>query len=565
MDSWVNDQLSRMSLQDKVGQLFVTAINGQAADEVNAKNRKEFGVDTAAEIVQRYRVGGVIYFDNDDFDNIDSTKQIAELSNGLQRAATNSNTGLPLLISTDQEGGRVTRITAPQATATPGNMAVGATGDPANAYAETAILGGELRAMGINQNHAPDADVNTEPSNPVIGIRSFSDRPEVVAEYVRAAVRGYQESEQASRTTSAAVKHFPGHGGASDDSHASLPTIRRTLEQWRGIDAVPFRAAIDAGVQEVMSAHIVMPDIDPSGEPATLSPRMITGLLRQELGYDGLISTDSLRMQGVRELHSDAEIPVLALKAGIDQLLMPIDLNLAINSVLSAVRDGKLDEKRIDDSVRRILRLKYQRGLADYHPVDLAELPKRVATESNRARARQITEQAVTVVREDANLLPLKRKPARVLIAGWDRETAEGLASSVGKRSSETTVLETGSDPNETKIAEAVRAADTHDLVIVLTKGAADGMEQGQQRLLEALADHDKPLVAVAAQLPYDTGYVDRVRTWLATYSVTTDSLEALTKVIYGELRPRGTLPVDVPDGADRKRIKYPFGTGVRW
>ncbi|WP_156365408.1 glycoside hydrolase family 3 protein [Sciscionella sediminilitoris] len=565
MADWVEKQLGGMSLREKVGQLFVTPVNGQSADEVNPKNRKEFGVDTPAQIVERYAVGGIIYFNNSDFDNIDTPRQIAALSNGLQQAAVSSNAKLPLLISTDQEGGYVARITGPYATDVPGNMAIGASRSTADAYAETAILGSELRAMGINQNHAPDADVNTEPTNPVIGLRSFSSHPELAAQLVRAAVRGYQESGPPDRTTSAAVKHFPGHGGASSDSHTSLPTIKRSLEQWRKTDAVPFRAAIKEGVQEVMSAHIVMPEIDPSGEPATLSPRMITGLLREELGYDGLISTDSLRMQGVRELHPDAEIPVLALKAGIDQLLMPVDLNLAINSVLKAVQDGKLTESRIEESARRVLRLKYQRGLAHYRPVDLAELPRRVGTAANRARAQAMTDHTITVVRNDAKLLPLHKKPRSVLITGWGETTTKNLAGAIGKRGANTRVLATGTEPGKAQITEAVAAANSAELTVVLTNGDPKGMQPQQQQLLTELITTGKPVIAVAAQRPYDTGFVDAQRTWLATYSSSAASMESLTKVIYGELGPRGKLPVDVPVGGDTTKIKYPFGTGLHW
>lgn len=567
MDGWVDSRLAGMSLHDKVGQLFVTTFNGQSADEAMDKNRKEFGVATPAEIVRRYRVGGVIYFNNGDFDNIDTARQTAELSNGLQEAATGSHPGLPLLISTDQEGGSVARITAPHATEVPGNMPLGAGRRTEDAYAAAAILGAELRAMGINQNHAPDADVNTNPANPIIGLRSFSGDPKLTARMVRAAVGGYQRSGPPEATTSAAAKHFPGHGDAKADSHTGLPSIDRSLDDWRTIEAVPFRAAARAGVEEIMSAHIRMPRIDPSGEPATLSHRMITGLLREELGYDGMISTDSLRMQGVRDIHSDAEIPVLALKAGVDQLLMPVDLNLAVQAVLDAVHSGELTEKRIETSVRRILRMKYRRGLAHYAPVRLDELPHRVATPEHKASAQAITDRTITAVRNDAGLLPPDRKPATVLVTGWGETATTELAAAFGRRDAATTVRTTGTDPDKGQIEAAVAAANDADLTVVLTNGTSSGMgkQPGQQRLLEALAASGRPVVAVAAQLPYDTGFVDAQRTWLATYSAGAGSMESLAKVICGQLRPRGKLPVDVPDGENPKRTKYPFGTGLHW
>lgn len=567
MQQWVDQKLAAMTLQDKVGQLFVTPVNGQSAHEVNPKNRKEFGVDTPAQIVQKYRVGGVIYFNNTDFDNIDTPRQVAELSNGLQQAATTSNTKTPLLISTDQEGGIVARITGPAATEMPGNMAIGATRSKSNAYASSAILGAELRAMGINTNNAPDADVNSNPANPVIGVRSFSADPGLTADMISAAVPGYQDSGPADRTVGATAKHFPGHGDAATDSHTGLPVINRTLEQWRAIDAVPFRSAIAAGVDSIMSAHIVMPKLDPSGEPATLSPKILTGLLRNELGYQGVVITDSLRMQGVREKHSDAEIPVLALKAGVDQLLMPVDLNLAINSVLNAVHTGELTEARIDTSVKRILALKYKRGLATRSQVDVSALPRVVGTPAHKWAAQQMTDQSVTAVRNDAQLLPLRRKPHSVLVTGWGDSTTVSLAAAIHKRGATSTAQPTGADPTDAQIADAVAAAKSSDLTVVLTNGTSTGMASHPQqlKLIEQLAASGKPVVAVAVQNPYDIGFVPAQHTWLATYSYTAGSMESVARILYGEVHPHGKLPVSIPDGADPAKTMYPFGAGVSW
>jgi beta-N-acetylhexosaminidase len=316
---FVKRRLKAMSLEEKVGQLFTTYAYGQTADTTAAadvaSNRTAHGVDNAAELVETYHLGGIIYFAWSN--NVANPDQITALSNGLQDAAL-ADCGTPLFIATDQEHGLVTRI-GPPATQLPGAMALGATHDPEAARAAAVIAGKELRAMGLNQNFAPDADVNVNPANPVIGVRSFGSDAEHVASFVAAQVEGYQ----ARGDLAATVKHFPGHGDTEDDSHAELPRIDHTYEEWQAIDAPPFRAAIESGVDLVMTAHIQFPALDDSLRPATLSEDILTGLLREELGYDGVVITDSLRMEGVREGYGDDRIPVLALLAGADILLMP--------------------------------------------------------------------------------------------------------------------------------------------------------------------------------------------------------------------------------------------------
>jgi beta-N-acetylhexosaminidase len=540
-----------MSLEEKVGQLFVTYINGQSPDEVNPVNRTDFGVDTPAQVVEKFHPGGVIYFNNSSRDNIDTPQQIKALSNGLQRAATASGSRIPLAISTDQEMGIVTRIGAP-ATQFPGNMALGAGRSTADAEKAAAITASELRAMGINQDFAPDADVNSNPVNPVIGVRSYSSDPKLAADMTAAQVRGYQQKFLAKSAVSATAKHFPGHGDTAEDSHTSLPVVDRTVEQWREVDAPPFKAAIAAGIDSIMTAHIQTPRIDPSGEPATLSKPVVTGLLRDELHYDGVVITDSLGMAGVRQLHSDAEIPVLALKAGVDQLLMPVDLELAINSVLGAVRSGEISERRIDQSVLRVLRMKFMRGMLT-SPLATDDP---IGSEQNLKTAQEITDRTVTVIRNDANTLPLRTKPASALVTGWGETATKTLAARLTARGTNTTTLTTGSAPTEAQIAAAVNATSNAEVVVVLTNSLSK--QASQQTLLARLLATGKPVVAVAVQNPYDVGH--NAPTWLATYSYGAVSMESLAKVIYGEAAPQGKLPVAVPGPT-----RYPLGHGVSW
>lgn len=353
--------ISGMSLEEKVGQLFVMRVYGHSATDPDQAdidaNMAEIGVRTAAEMIDRYHVGGIIYFTW--AHNTRDPHQIAELSNGIQRAGLAGPTPLPLLVSTDQEHGIVCRVGEP-ATLMPGAMALGAGGSRSDARRAGQIAGAELAAIGINQNYAPDADVNVNPANPVIGVRSFGSDPQSVAAMVAAQVKGYQSSGIAST-----AKHFPGHGDTSTDSHTGLPVITHTREQWAELDEPPFRAAIAAGIDSIMTAHIVVPALDPAEDPATLSRPILTGILREELGYDGVVVTDSLGMEGVRTKYGDERVPVLALRAGVDQLLNPPDLSVSWNAVLEAVKSGEISEARIDESILRILRLKTKLGLFD--------------------------------------------------------------------------------------------------------------------------------------------------------------------------------------------------------
>ena len=554
--------LAAMSLEDKVGQLFVADVLGKAADQPDPGNREKYGVDTAAEVIERYHPGGVIYFNNAGTDNVDDPAQVASFSDGLQRAALGTGAKVPLIVSIDQEGGRVTRVAAP-ATEYPSSMAIGAGRSAAAARELASVNGHELRAMGINQDFAPDADVNSNPLNPVIGSRSFSADPALASDLVAAEVDGYQNSGAPKETVSAAAKHFPGHGDAATDSHTGLPVINRSAEDWRRIDLPPFQAAIDAGTDVIMSAHITVPSLDPSGEPATLSKPIMTGILRNELQYDGVVVTDSLQMQGVRELHTDAEIPVLALEAGVDQMLMPPDLGLAINSVLDAVASGRISEDRIDQSVLRILRLKEKRGIVSDPLVDERAL-EQVGSPGNQEKVQAITDRTTTVLRNDAGSLPLPES-GNVLVTGWNNpaypgypaEPVRALADRLGA-----TALPTGAKPSAATIDDAVAAAGQADAVVVLTNGLR--ADTAQVDLLRELLATGKPVVAVAVQEPYDAGIVD-APTWVATYDWRDVTMTSLAKVLQGEIAPQGALPVDIPAGDDTGQIRYPFGTGLTW
>ncbi|MFJ3989242.1 glycoside hydrolase family 3 protein [Streptomyces sp. NPDC090032] len=567
-DARLKRLISRMSLEEKVGQLFVMRVYGHSATEPDQAdidaNLAEIGVRTAAELIDKYKLGGIIYFTW--AHNTRDPHQIADLSNGIQRAGLAQPSRIPLLISTDQEHGIVCRVGEP-ATLFPGAMAVGAGGSRSDARTLGRIAGAELRAVGIRQNYAPDADVNINPANPVIGVRSFGADPEAVAGLVAAEVKGYQSSDIAST-----AKHFPGHGDTATDSHFGFPVITHTREQWQQIDAPPFKAAIAAGIDSIMTAHIMVPDLDGSGDPATLSHPIMTGILREELGFKGLIVTDSLGMQGVRDKYGDDRVPVLALKAGVDQLLNPPSLEVSWNAVLDAVKNGELTEARLDESILRVLRLKEKLGLFDEPYVTGRVVDKTVGTRDHLAAADHIAEATTTLLLNKNRLLPLSRRTHRnILVVGADPASPSGTTgpptTTLGQALTElgftATVLSTGTAPNQAKIDEAVAAAKGKDAVLVGTYNVTAG--SGQQRLVNALTATGVPVVAVAIRNPYDIAQVPGVGASLAAYSWTDVELRAAVRVIAGRARPRGKLPVPVQRADDPAQVLYPIGYGLSY
>lgn len=569
-DSRLKRLIARMSLEEKVGQLFVMRVYGHSATEPDQAdidaNLAEIGVRDAAEMIATYHVGGIIYFAW--AHNTRDPHQIADLSNGIQRAGLGGPTPVPLLVSTDQEHGIVCRVGEP-ATLLPGAMALGAGRSRTDARTAGSIAGAELAAMGINQNYAPDADVNVNPANPVIGVRSFGSDPDSVAGMVTAQVKGYQSAGVAST-----AKHFPGHGDTSTDSHTGLPVISHTREQWAELDAPPFRAAVAAGIDSIMTAHIVVPALDPSEDPATLSHPILTGILREELGYDGVVVTDALGMEGVRTKYGDERVPVLALLAGVDQLLNPPDLKVAWNAVLGAVRGGEISEARIEESILRILRLKTKLGLFRDPYVTHRGVDRTVGTRSHLAAADRIAERTTTLLANTGSLLPLSRRSHRnLLVVGADPASPSGttgpptttLAGAFEELGHVATALSTGTAPTTAKIAEAVAAAQGKDAVVVGTYNVT--ATSSQRTLVSALAATGVPVITVAIRNPYDiaqlagTGYAAS----LATYSWTDVELRAAARVIAGRADPEGRLPVPVQRADAPAQALYPVGYGLSY
>ncbi|MFE1099602.1 glycoside hydrolase family 3 protein [Nocardiopsis alba] len=504
--------LAEMDLDDKIGQLLVLSAQGTTAEE-------------NASLIETHHPGGLIYFDA----NLDDAEQIARMSAGVQEIAAEQGQGVPLFLGIDQEQGRVVRM--PVGTLFPDAMAVGATGDTELAALRAATTANELTAVGINLNYAPDADVNTDPNNPVIGIRSFGSDPDTVAEMVLAEADAYAENGVVP-----VAKHFPGHGDTDVDSHSGLPVIDLPRDRWETEHLPPFRAAVEAGIDSIMTAHVLMPGLesDEDPDPATLSPTLIDGILRDELGYDGVVTTDALNMDGVRQRHSDGEVAVRVIEAGVDQLLMPPNPEEAVAAIHEAVESGRIDEERIDRSVLRILTLKEKRGILEAEPIDPAAATSAMEDPDHAEAAQRVADASVTLLRNENDLLPLA--------AGTDVR-----------------VTGTGADRIAPALADAgMNVVESGEAVLVVGTSGARSSEE-QRSLVASGRAQGTPVVVVSQDGPYDLEAFPDVDGYLALYSAVEVSRVAAARVISGQVEPTGTLPVDIP------AVDMGIGTGLRY
>ncbi|HEX9118818.1 MAG TPA: beta-N-acetylhexosaminidase, partial [Anaerolineae bacterium] len=524
----VDALLAGMSLERKVGQVLIVGFEGTAlAPEVRAA-------------IAEMHAGGIVYFGR----NVQSPTQLATLSASLQQLAAEA--GSPgLIICIDQEGGTVARLRESQGfTEFPSAMATAATGDPANARQIGRAIAEELLAVGINMDLAPDLDVNNNPANPIIGPRSFGSDPNQVSEYGIAYVEGLQDAGVA-----AVGKHFPGHGDTAVDSHLALPVVPHDRARLEAIEFVPFRAAMAARIAGIMSAHITFPAVDPTpGLPATLSPRVMSTLLRVELGYDGLLMTDSLEMGALPASgYPPPAAAATALAAGADVLLLSdphrepaSGANVQVQAyrrVLDDVRSGRIAQARLDEAVRRVLLLKARFGILDATAANPVAASAHVATADHRGLSRRVAAEAVTLLRHDLHLLPLKAG-SRVLVI--ETPPAAGLGRLLGLES-----LSVSLKPADAEINAVVAQAGGRGVVVMPTADAA--ANPGQVQLVRELLKARVPLVVAAVGRPYDLLQFPDAPVYLATYGSAPPSLEALARVLRGEAAPAGRLPVDLP------------------
>ncbi len=548
----IGAMIADMTLDEKIGQMTWSHVYGSTSDDTSMAemNQARYGVDTPAQVVEKYDLGGVPYFAWSG--NTDNPTQIAGLSNGLQKTAMGADgDGIPLAITIDQEGGLVARI-GPPATVLPGNMALGATFDPKLAHAQGEILGSELRAMGINVDFAPVLDLNSNPDNPVIGIRSMGEDPDVVSALGVEQINGLQQY------VGAAAKHFPGHGDTSVDSHYGLPTVtydRETLNK----HLQPFQAAIDGGVDMVMTAHIIVEAIDPE-MPGTLSHKVLTGLLREEMGFEGVITTDALDMAAMADEWTQEEIAVMAIQAGSDILLNSPDGDASFAGVRAAVAAGEITEARLDESVRRILEWKAERGVFENPLADFDEVAAVVGNADHLATAELISDRAATLLRNEEDTLPLAPGRSVLMVgagSGWPELMGPMLAD---QGFAVTEDYENGSSPSAEYRTRAVAAAADVDTVVFTSNNATGNA--AQQQMVAELTATGTPVVVVATRNPYDISVFPKADAVINSYGVKKVNFHGTVRAIAGEINPSGKLPVNIPK-ADGDGVLLPLGFGL--
>lgn len=552
--AWVERTLAGLTLRQKVAQLVIPWVGGEYA----AVDSPEF--ERVAKWVEEDGVGGVII-------SIGLPHSYAAKLNELQRRAR-----VPLLVTTDMENGPGMRLAGvyslphllPQGGGTvfPPVMALGAAGSDSLAFQAGRVVADEARAVGVHLTFGPVLDVNSNPANPIINTRSFGEDPERVARLGSAFVRGVR-----SGGLMTVAKHFPGHGNTATDSHIDLPVIAADRARLDAVELVPFRAAAEAGIDGMMIAHIAVTGVEGSGAPpASVSRHFVTEVLKDQLGFGGLVFTDAMDMGGVTRRYGATEPLVLALEAGADVLLQPLDVAAGIDAVVAAVRSGRVPEARIDRSVRRVLEAKARLGLPAARLVALDDVDERVGTRPHRAVAAEIARRSITLARDGRGLVPLApgRRVLSVtyaevadLLAGraFDRELAAGGARVSSARVDDRT--------GAAEFAALRRRADSADVVVASayvsprehrgTVGAGGGFPA----FVEALSAAGKPVVAVTFGSPYLVSAFPSVPAYLLAWGGAEVSQQAAARALAGSAPITGTLPISIPPS-------LPRGTGIR-
>lgn len=538
--------ISYMTVSEQVGQMLMPDIrqwNGKVTTTVNEGLKQS---------LQDQDLGGLILFDK----NIVDARQLTKLTHDLQFEAGD----IPLFLGIDQEGGVVKRI--PGGTNLPGQMALGATGDPALAEAAGKLTGEELKAFGIQVNFAPVLDINSNPDNPIIGMRSFGSDADLVSRLGLATIQGLRKSG-----VIAAVKHFPGHGDTAVDSHLGLPVLAHSRERLDTVELQPFRSAIDNGVEMIMTAHIAFPAVDneqvislKDGSrvpiPATLSEKVLTGLLREELGYQGVIISDAFTMDAIAEHFGENQTVERAVSAGVDIILMPQDSAAAHQTLVQAVKSGRIPDETIHNAVKRILELKSKYGLFD-RSANLAQklttVNEVIGSEEHRKVEREIAERAVTLLagRDGAKPDQIHHGDQVAIVAaekGQAEQIERQLMQAGNKLSLNTQINVLGQGQS----SDAIKAMEKADYVILASYQFRNvGSQFGwadYQSVINELNKRNKRYTLLSLGNPYEMLHLKNVRSGLAVYGKQEPNTNAGIKVLLGQLEAGGVLPV-VMDG----------------
>jgi len=540
----VSRWMKSLSLRDKVAQLVMISFSGHSISTSTREYRK------FVHLIRDVHVGGLILVNvaQGRLASRPEPHELAAFVNRLQRMSK-----LPLLVSGDFERGASMRVSG--TTVFPHAMAFAAAGDPALTKYEGAVTAREARAVGVEWIFYPDADVNNNPDNPIINIRSFGENPQVVARHVQAYIEG-ADSDRRNRVLTTA-KHFPGHGDTATDTHLGVATITADRQRLNDVELIPFRAAIAKNVDAVMTAHISVPALDPAEIPATLSAAVLTKLLRDEMGFGGLIVTDAMDMGAVVKNFGDAEASVRAIEAGADVILMPPDADVAVNAVVAAVRKGRISQKRLDQSVGRVLAAKMKVGLDRGRLVDLEAIDDVVNSPEANDRAQEVADRAVTLLRNEQAQIPL-RAPAKTcfLMLAESHYSNEGLVFTleVHKRTPDALVLTLDPSLPDAALDVAVERTAFCDATVVgafVSVAAARGnvaLPAGFPKMMDTLIASGKPVTLISLGSPYLLRAFPKVAAYLTTYSTVPPSEVAAVKALFGEMPIGGHLPVTIPD-----------------
>lgn len=525
-------KISEMTLQEKIGQLLIVGFDGY---EVN---------DELIDVVRRYKAGNIILFTR----NIKNIEQLYKLNKDIHELVI-KETGIMPLVSIDQEGGMVTRIMN-GATFCPGNMTL-ATGKPEDAYVDGVIMGEELRALGINMNLAPSLDVNNNPLNPVIGVRSYGDNPEKVGEFGLNYIRGLQ-----STGVIATSKHFPGHGDTNSDSHKALPIVPHSKERLHAVELVPFKKVMNE-TKAIMSAHIFFEAYEKEQVPGTLSRNVITGLLREELGYKGLIVSDCMEMKAIDDTFTTPQGVLMGLLAGLDQAMVSHTYEqevAAFEVVNKAVADGVLTMDMIEEKLERIMKAKeesYELMNNYFYNTTFEEAKNIIVNAEHKKFAERIVDDSLTLVKGENFYLNKKSlivatEPFATTIAE-DTLDVNSISAAIKQSGLDVDVFSIKAGVDDETVKEIVAKSKQYEQVLVCTYNATVFTRQAE--LVNELSKCVQNLYVLSTRNPYDILKFKQVKNYLCLYEYSPNSVKTIVKYLKGEVSPKGKLPISLEEG----------------
>lgn len=540
---WVEKLMAKMTLEEKIGQMISCPYSGRFF------NRDSENIKSLESLVKKRKIGSLILYGGDVYET-------AYLTNALQKMAK-----IPLLIASDLERGLGNQIEG--ATQFPPLMALGAIGAEEQAYFMGRATAVEARAIGIHTTYSPVVDVNINPENPIINVRSFGENPEQVSRLAAAFIKGCQENG-----LMATAKHFPGHGDTDVDSHSELPKVTGDLERLERVELFPFRKAIEAGVSVIMSAHLQLPALDSTPNlPATLSPRILTELLRKKLGFKGIIVTDAMTMGGITTLYSPGDAALKAVQAGVDMILKSPQPEEVIDFLIQAVRRGEVSEGRINESVKRILEAKARLGLHKNKLVNIDNLDSTIASNEHLHLAEQMFENSITLVKNSNQVLPLTDSEQKIAVFSLSSDPGGYFAGrtfirEVEKRSPELISFYADAFTGKEFLQEGMENASEVDVIVFALfsarrarKGSVD-LNLNHIQMVQEAAASSTPVVVISFGSPYFLRHFPEVDSYLCVYRWSSEAQVTATKALFGEIDIKGCLPVSFPG-------LYPLGHGL--